>query len=70
MACAVDLSKMIERVTQGFESKAQMVAFGLVVGLALLFCGYLVGDGIYHRAKWRRLKRKIAENAGPRDTAL
>jgi len=34
---------------------------GLVVVLAVVFCGYLVLDGLYHRRKWKRLRRKFQE---------
>jgi hypothetical protein len=47
-----------ERLTRGFDSGLDYVWFGLVLGVALLFCGYLVFDGIYHRHKWRRLQRQ------------
>lgn len=50
-----------ERLTRGFDSGSDYVWFGLVVGVALLFCGYLVVDGFYHRHKWRRLRRQCRE---------
>jgi hypothetical protein len=50
-----------ERLTRGFDSGSDFVLFGLVVGVAMLFCGYLVFDGFYHRHKWRRLQRQCRE---------
>ena len=67
MARGVDWSQLVKRVMNGFESTTQMVVFCLVAGGALVFCGYLVWEGLYHRFKWRRLRKKYAEGVGEAD---
>lgn len=35
-----------------------------VGGAAFVFFGYLIGEGIYHRLKWRRLRRQEGKLSG------
>lgn len=55
---------LLERVQNGFRSKTDLAVFVVVVGAAVAFLAYLVGDGLYHRMKWRRLRRKFKEASG------
>ena len=57
----MDLSLITEKLSHGFESTSQKLLFLVVVGGALLFVGYLLGDTLYHKLKWRRLNRKFKE---------
>jgi hypothetical protein len=57
----VDIGRWIDRFRGAFESGTDVLIFGLVVGGAVFFLGYLVADGMYHRVKWRRLQRQCAE---------
>lgn len=50
-------------VIQGnFGSNSELAIFLIVVSGAVLFFGYLIIDGLYHRRKWRRIQRKFKES--------
>jgi hypothetical protein len=51
-----------EELTSG-GSRKEILLLLLLIGVAVLFVGYLVFDAVYHRRKWRRLKAKYRENA-------
>jgi hypothetical protein len=61
MLLPVDISRVFDRLTRSFDSGPELAIFLVVTLGATLFFAYLLGDGLYHRLKWRRLRRKFAE---------
>lgn len=57
------MESIFKGIRDAFSSGTEVVMFAVVVGGALVFAGYLVLDGYYHRRKWRRLQRRFKEGA-------